>query len=79
LQARDRNIFIVHWNRYGQRRISREFHRDGVLQAQHSRFQKKNSSDERDRWWQGLQSRQSDKINFFEDLTESVLPLGPPA
>ena len=38
LQARDGNCPIANWNRYRQRRISREIHRNGVLQVRHSRF-----------------------------------------
>jgi hypothetical protein len=33
LQASDGNGLVIHWNRYGQRRISSEIHRSGVLQS----------------------------------------------
>src|SRR5260370_29201876 len=75
LQARNRNTLVIHWNRYRQRRISCEIHGNGILQAQHSRFQKGYSSDEWNRWRQRLKDRQSYENNFFEDLPESILPL----
>jgi hypothetical protein len=48
------------------------------LQVQHTSFQNGYSTDQWNRWRQRLKSRQSDEINFFEDLSESMLPLRPP-
>src|SRR5271165_5534910 len=54
LQAGDRNGLVVHGNWYRQGRISGEIHRNGVLQDEHSRFQKGYFSDRRNRWGQRL-------------------------
>ena len=61
-----------------KRRISCKIHGNGVLQTNTRASKRAILPEGRNRWGQILKSRQSDEINFFEDLVKSVLPLRSP-